>query len=160
MLECPSPRLPGQVDRARAVLGTFPVYRRRGCTAVSVPRADIELDIDMENVEDVRLHVGTLLSSGAERLGFRPGYHPHHTWEPVNRELEEALFSEFWSRLQELRAAAHRRGATFCAYCYNAAAENGQMRRLAARVGVTDELRSSSGRESGSTFSRCTTSSC
>ena len=132
--------LPEQIDRARAVLGSSPVYRRRGCIAVSVPRADIELDIDMENVEDGVYMWGTLLSEGAERLGFRPGYHPHYTWEPLNRQVEEALFIEFWSSVQELRAAARAQEATFCAYCYNAAAENGQMRRLAARVGVADEV--------------------
>jgi predicted RecB family nuclease len=132
--------LPEQIDQARAALGTSPVYRRRGLTTVSVPRADVELDIDMENVEDGVYLWGTFLSARSEGLGLPTGYHPHYTWVPVNRQLEEALFVEFWSSLQELRAAARSQGASFCAYCYNAAAENGQMRRLAARVGVADEV--------------------
>lgn len=132
--------LPEQIDRARAALGPSPVYRRRGCTAVSVPRGDVELDIDMENVEDGVYVWGTLLSAGAEQLGFAPGYQPHFTWEPMTKELEEALFVEFWSRFQLVRTAAHDSGLTFRAYCYNAAAENGQMRRLAANLGLADQV--------------------
>jgi predicted RecB family nuclease len=54
--------------------------------------------------------------------------------------IESNLFSSFWAWFSNLRWRAVDAGLTFKAYCYNAAAENGQMRRLAATVGLSDEI--------------------
>ena len=144
--------LPGQIDNARAALGESPAYRRRGVRAVVVPRGDVEVDIDMENTEDGVYLWGTLVtdrSAGPARGGFwgvvppeQHGYRAFCSWEPLTGPAEAALFGEFWRWLTELRDAVTRSGHTFRAYCYNAAAENGQLRRIAAGLGRSDEVAS------------------
>ena len=48
------------------------------------------------------------------------------------------MFTGFWQWLTELRQNAAAAGLVFRAYCYNAAAENSQMRRIAAGLGMAD----------------------
>ncbi len=54
---------------------------------------------------------------------------------PTSRSASSSAFEEFWSWLTEERARAAAEGATFRAYCYSRSAEQGQMRRLADRIG-------------------------
>ena len=132
--------LPEQIDRARAALGDRPVYRRRGITRVEVPRGQVEVDIDMENVEDGVYLWGTLVTSRSASSPVPAGYRPFCTWERMTREAEARLFAEFWAWLSGLRAAAASAGLAFRAYCYNAAAENTQMHRIAAGTGLQDAV--------------------
>jgi predicted RecB family nuclease len=134
--DSPMPGLPEQIDLARAALGDAPVYRRRGVTVVEVPRADIEVDIDMENVEDGVYLWGTLVT----RRPASGYYRAFSTWEPLSGETEGRLFSQFWAWLSALRAEAAAEGLTFRAYCYNAAAEETQLRRIAAMVSLEDDV--------------------
>jgi predicted RecB family nuclease len=139
--------LPEQIDRARAALGDSPVYRRRSVTRVEVPRGEVEVDVDMENVEDGVYLWGALVTN---RTAGRPapgGYRAFCTWEPMTGEAEARLFTQFWDWLSGLRAAVASAGLSFRAYCYNATAENTQMHRIAGGTGLRDEVTGFTGSE-------------
>lgn len=129
-----------QIDRARAALGPAPAYRRRGVGQVRVPRGDVEVDIDLENTEDGVYLWGTLVTIRSGELGDPAGYRAFGSWEPMTGEREAGLFAEFWSWLSGLASRASAAGLTLRAYCYNAAAEGTQLRRLARAAGVSAEV--------------------
>ena len=132
--------LPAQIDLARAALGPAPAYRRRGLAQLAVPRADVEVDVDMENVEAGCYLWGALV---ADRSGLgleRDGYRAFATWEALTPEVEAANSLEFWRWLMEVRAAAHGRGLSFRAYCWSAGAENTYLRRLGVFNEIADEV--------------------
>ena len=139
--------LPEQIDRARAALGDSPVYRRRGVTRVEVPRGAVEVDIDMENVEDGVYLWGTLVTNRSPDGPAPAGYRAFCTWEPMTGPAEARLFTEFWAWLSELRRAVAAAGLPFRAYCYNAAAENTQMHRIAGGIGLLDAVTGFTGSE-------------
>jgi len=155
--DAPMQDLPEQIDQARAALGNRPAYRRRGVTAVVAERGDVEVDIDMENTQDGVYLWGalvTLRSDGYgmarrfawsrprfdQRLAAHAGYRAFCTWEPMSCQREADLFSEFWSWMSRLRGTAAAAGLSFRGYCYNAAAENSQLRRIAAGLSLTEEV--------------------
>ena len=65
---------------------------------------------------------------------------PFATWDPDIEAGELLAFKDFWSWFRDLRAEAAREGASFKAYCYSKSAEQGQMTRLADRLGLRDEV--------------------
>jgi predicted RecB family nuclease len=138
--DAPMSDLPEQIDQARAALGDRPVYRRRGIATVEVPRADVEVDIDMETTEDGVYLWGALVTNRSAWAGVLAGYRAFCTWEPMTSEVEGGLLAEFWRWLGGLRATVAGAGLTFRGYCYNAAAENSQLRRIAAVTGLAGEV--------------------
>jgi predicted RecB family nuclease len=134
--DAPMRDLPQQIDHARAAIGPSLAYRRRGVDRVTVPRGDVEVDIDMENAEDGVYLWGTLVTdqSGQRR------YRAFVSWEPLTAEVEAELFLQFWSWLTDLRKAAFNDRKSFYAYCYNASAENSQLRRIGTAVGLDREV--------------------
>jgi predicted RecB family nuclease len=131
----PLPSLPEQIDQARAALGPAPVYRRRRVETLMVPRGDVEIDVDMENVEDGVYLWGALLSDGDERR-----YEAFATWEPLDAEEQARNFMRFWTWFMDVRATALARGRTFRGYCYSAMAENRFLRECGATAGVLAEV--------------------
>ena len=131
--------LPDQIDQARIRLGDHPAYRRRGADAFDVPRADVEIDVDMESVPEGVYLWGALLTEARGHEVSRE-YVPFVSWEPDTAVGELEAFSRFWGWLTGRRAEATSDGRTLRAYCYNKGAESTQMRRLAARLGLDDQV--------------------
>jgi predicted RecB family nuclease len=132
--------LPDQIDLARAALGSEAVYRRRGVDQVVVPRADIEVDIDMENSEVGVYLWGNLLTDRTNPGAPRSEYISFRTWEPLSPESEADNSFAFWRWLMGVRETARARGLSFCAYCYSAGAENQYLRRLGISKGLADDV--------------------
>ncbi|MEU6641415.1 TM0106 family RecB-like putative nuclease [Saccharomonospora sp. NPDC046836] len=127
------------VALARAWLADLTVVRRVG--EVSVPRADVEVDIDMESFGDSGAYLWGCLLSGAD-IGTEPGYRSFVTWEPLPTVDEARSFAGFWAWLSDVRARTAAAGLTFRAYCYNALAENrwlyASIERFAGSDGIPD----------------------
>jgi predicted RecB family nuclease len=138
--DAPMHDLPGQIDSARAALGEQPAYRRRGVGRVHVPRGDVEVDVDMENTEDGVYLWGALVTDRSGRAPVAAGYRAFHSWTQPTAATETQIFAEFWGWLTGLRDAATSAGLSFRAYCYNAAAENGQLRRIATGLPLEQEV--------------------
>jgi predicted RecB family nuclease len=129
-----------QIDMARAVLGPASVYKRRGVDKVLVPRADVEVDVDMECSEVGVYLWGCLLSDRSNPGTARSEYGAFVTWEALTPEWESANSLEFWNWLMGVRSSAHERELTFRAYCYSASAENQYLRRLGLSAGLEAEV--------------------
>jgi predicted RecB family nuclease len=132
--------LPLQIDRARARLGPEPAYRLRGIDALVVPRADIEIDVDMEGVEDGTYLWGVLHTERDGGDVASVAYLPFVSWDPSIATGQLDAFARFWEWLRVQRSAAARSGRTLRAYCYNKGAEGTHMRRLGALLDLEDEV--------------------
>lgn len=124
--------LPAAILNARAVLGDSLVYRLPGAKGDFVPRADIEIDVDMESVNDGVYLWGVLITDRAGTGLVENGYHPFVTFSSINAEIELDLFRTFWGWLTDLFAKAAGVGISVLAYCWYSSAENTQMRRISA----------------------------
>ncbi|WP_067977997.1 TM0106 family RecB-like putative nuclease [Nocardia caishijiensis] len=118
------------VVTARAWIVGAPLVRR--FDTVSVRRADVEIDVDLESYQEDGAYLwGTLLDDV---------YRPFVTWDPLPTEDEGRSFGEFWTWLMARRAQAHAAGKTFAAYCYSRTAEDKWLyesaRRFAGRPGI------------------------
>ncbi|MEU5258668.1 TM0106 family RecB-like putative nuclease [Amycolatopsis sp. NPDC021455] len=128
---------PDAVVLARAWLADLTLVRR--VEAVDVPRADVEVDVDMESFGDAGAYLWGCLLSGAD-IGVPRGYRAFATWDPLPTDDEARSFAEFWAWLTDVRERTEAAGLTFRAYCYNALAENrwlfGSVERFGDHPGV------------------------
>jgi predicted RecB family nuclease len=125
---------------SRAWLADLTLVRRQ--PTVRVPRADVELDVDMESFGDAGAYLWGSWLSGAD-IGLAAGYRSFVTWRPMPTPDEARSFAGFWSFLSAVRARAAARGLTFRAFCYNEKAENrwliSSAQRFAGMPGVPEE---------------------
>ncbi|WP_051461607.1 TM0106 family RecB-like putative nuclease [Tomitella biformata] len=120
---------------AQAWLADVLLVRRHD--EVAVPRADVEVDVDMESYQEFGAYLwGTFTTSD----GVDAGYRPFVTWDPLPTEDEARSFAEFWTWLMRMLEDTVGRGRTFAAYCYSQNAENkwllGSARRFEGRPGI------------------------
>src|SRR5699024_1544885 len=102
----------------------------------SIPRADIEVDVDLEShLDDGAYLWGTLLTLRDGRPLEAEEYRPFATWARLPDPDEGRSFAEFWRWLTGIRDRAAGQGRTFRAYCYSRSAENGWMLSSASRFG-------------------------
>ena len=122
---------PGAGDEHRAALGPEPLYQRPDVDPPEIPRADVEIDIDMENVLDGVYLWGALVTDRTETGLVDTGYRAFATWDPLTTDTESENFLHFWDWLDTLITSCTRAGASMLAYCWHQAAENTQLRRIA-----------------------------
>jgi predicted RecB family nuclease len=128
---------------ARAWLADLTLVRRVRRVTDLVPRADVEVDVDMESFGDSGAYLWGCLRTGVPLDGLpdEPGaYRGFATWDPLPTVDEARSFAEFWGWLTEVRTRAREQGRGFRAYCYNELAENrwllGSADRFAGRPGI------------------------
>ena len=122
------------VVTAKAWLAGVPLVRR--FEELRVPRADVEVDVDMESYQEHGAYLwGTLLNTDGVSM-----YRPFVTWDPLPTRDEARSFAEFWQWLVAERDAAAASGKTFAAYCYSRSAEDrwllGSATRFAGEPGI------------------------
>ena len=111
--------------------GARPLPRRPDVDPPQIPRADVEIDIDMENVLDGVYLWGALVTDRTETGLVDTGYRAFATWDPLTTDTESENFLHFWDWLDTLITSCTRAGASMLAYCWHQAAENTQLRRIA-----------------------------
>lgn len=122
---------PAAIVNARAAVGPAAVYRLPGGVA-GIPRADIEIDVDMENTNDGVYQWGVVVTDRAATGLVATGYRAFITWDPITPEVEQRVFAEFWNWLNDVRHRAAASGHGVRAYCWHENAENTQMLRITA----------------------------
>lgn len=122
---------------ARAWLRDLTVVRR--VRTMDVPRADVEVDVDMESFADFGAYMWGCWLTGDD-VGEEHGYRAFATWDPLPCDDEARSFAEFWTWLTSVRLRASARGLSFRAYCYNELAENrwllGSAERFKGQPGI------------------------
>lgn len=124
----------GRILSARAATGPEPVYRRPGQPGTDVPRADVEIDLDMENVLEGVYLWGALLTDRSGTGSFEEGYIPFASWEELTEEVEADVFIRMWEWLTAQRREAELFGLSLHVYVWHEGAEGPVARKIADRV--------------------------
>lgn len=139
----PKPQL--EIDHARARLSgsSFP-FTPRSADDVSVPRADVEIDFDMESIgksepnnQPACVYLwGTLTSIRSEKVrkllgNPNEGFHGFSIFE--QNETESDALASFWAWAQDWIAKSREHDFSLKFYCYSGAAEHTAMKNVSKR---------------------------
>jgi predicted RecB family nuclease len=129
----PMSRLADAVRRARMTLAGV-TLERETTGQITVPRADIEIDFDIEwDTEDHVYLWGAMVS----RPGEAPTYHPVVAWEALDASSEVGLAQQFADWLRAEIAAADQSGQSLLVYHYSHP-EPAYLERLLGEANVAD----------------------
>lgn len=105
------------------------LFRRKTTDPISVPRADVEIDLDVETDRNQRVYLWGMLvtdrGTGAQRFEHVSSF------DQLDESSEAALGARFWQRLRQLISDAKGEGKTVRVYHY-AFPERSNLLRLAA----------------------------
>jgi len=125
-------RLSTAIHRARMIRDGIAVERLTD-GPVRVPRADIEIDFDLEDAQGRVYLWGVLITDGEEA----PAYEPIVSWYPLDDESERELARTFVHRLREICSEAAANGQTVLAYHYTSH-ELGHLSRILGEEEIAD----------------------
>ena len=109
--------LPGTIDQAR-VTRSNRVHRARSVSHVEIPRAAVELDIDIEDDAGGICYLIGVKETIRSRGEVKSQYIPFITWDNTP-EAEAAMFAEFWDYMKKKRAwTATNKVGSFRTYYY------------------------------------------
>ena len=123
------------IDTARVFLrADGRPYLRRGSDPVGVPRADVEIDFDIEN-DDIVYMYGCHVSRRVGAHEWDDGeYLSFHSYDRSTLAVEGTLLADFWTWLHRMVAEVRDSGRTIAVYCYSGGfAEIPRMKEVAGR---------------------------
>ena len=120
-----------------AVSGYFDeIFLHRDALSIDVPRADIEIDIDMESYDD-RVYLWGIYVTNKSSFKLDNGFIDRFSnfEELIDENSEIELFQKFWSWLSELHRSINDEGLSVKYYVYSGdAAEYKHIRRLSKHL--------------------------
>jgi len=115
-----SSRIKAAIDAARVLLsGSSTPFTVRGGSPISVPRADVEIDFDIENDDIVYLY-GCHVSHRTGPDSWSDGdFHPIRSFDRSDPDTEARLLVTFWNWLHEIVDTTLASGKSIAVYCYS-----------------------------------------
>lgn len=117
-----------QINEARSAVAGMPIVQPTWDPS-SIPRGDLEIDLDMENAGHVYLWGARLTRVPAGWPEVPDTYRPFASFEPLDDTAERALANRLWTWLTTLIERAEAEGHTWRVYFYTAV-ETSMLRRL------------------------------
>lgn len=113
-------QLATHIDTARVFLcDDGRPYLKRNSEPIVVPRADVEIDFDIEN-DDLVYMYGCWISERTSGDEWSDGeYLSFHSYDRADPTTEARLLTEFWTWLHDLVDRTHAQGRSIAVYCYS-----------------------------------------